>query len=548
MLKKAWNRGKVIKNKLLLLIGLSLFISMAHSTEAEIQATLEKPQLIVTETITQSATVAPQAKSITEKPKIVKPTTTKQAQLKKEVSPEVKRTNYLSFNFQDVDLRTLLQIIAKNSGKNFVISDAVKGNMSLSLKEVTWEKALSVVLRANGLDSRTEDNVIIIAPVEELAANDVKRLQAQQQLSSLSPPVSDIIHLRYANANDLVNVLKGQGNTLLSANGQIGADTRTNAIWVRDTEENLGKIKKFVNQLDITAQQVLIEARIVSIDTDYAEELGIRWGISNSKNLSGTLEGANELRKGTSLANTPLSERLNFNIPATTDVFGATPASMGLALLHINKSYLDLELSALEGEQHGEIISNPRVITSNLQKALIQTGEEIPYQEATSSGATNVSFKKAVLSLEIVPQITSDKNIILNLKVTQNKRGTNTQTGEGAPQVPAIDTQEVQSSVQLKDGETIVIGGVYKQTQNNNVERIPFLGSLPIVGGLFRHTHKDVSRSELLLFVTPKIITQANIAQLTSKEERFNKLSLDLNRDLGTKKEAEGNNKDGNKV
>lgn len=437
--------------------------------------------------------------------------------------------NSLSFDFQDVSVKTLLQIIAKNSGVNFVISDSVKGNMSLSLQKVTWQQALDVVLRANGLDSRRYNNVLIVAPIDELVQNDIKRLQAAQQVAALAPPTSTIIHLRYANANDLAAVIKGQQSTLLSPNGQIGVDPRMNVIWIRDSQDNVEKVKAFINQLDVPAKQILIEARIVSIDTKYAKELGVRWGISNMRNLSGTLEGANAIRSGTAMTDVPVNQRLNFNMPAqASGVFGAQPASLGLALVHLGPGYLDLELSALEGEQHGQVIANPRVVTSNLQKATIETGEEIPYQEATSSGATSVTFKKAVLSLEITPQITSDNNVVLNLKVTHDKRGTDVISNGSS--IPSIDTQEVQSYVQLKDQETIVIGGVYKETKGSTVERIPFLSSLPLIGGMFKYQHEEVSRNELLIFVTPKLVTPSTIGVMSANEQKANRLSLEVDK------------------
>lgn len=441
------------------------------------------------------------------------------------VSPNTK--SGLSFDFQDVSIKTLLQIIAKNSGINFVISDSVKGSMSLSLQKVTWQQALDVVMRANGLDSRRYNNVMIVAPIDELVQNDIKRLQAEQQVSSLALPTSTIIHLRYANANDLAAVIKGQQSTLLSANGQVGVDPRTNVIWIRDSQDNIDKVKAFIQQLDIPAKQILIEARIVSIDTAYAKELGVRWGVSNMRNLTGTLEGASEIRNGTSMTAVPVNQRLSFNMPAQS-VFGAQPASMGLALVHLGPGYLDLELSALEGEQHGQVIANPRVVTSNLQKATIETGQEIPYQEATSSGATSITFKKAVLSLEITPQITSDNNVVLDLKVTQDKQAAG--IINNGTTIPTIDTQAVQSYVQLKDQETIVIGGVYKETKNSTMQRIPFLSSLPLIGGMFKYQHEDVSRNELLIFITPKLVTPSTIGVMSDNEQKANRLSLNVNK------------------
>ncbi len=426
----------------------------------------------------------------------------------------------LAFNFQDVSIKTLLQIIAKNSGINFIISDSVKGNMDLSLQKVSWQQALNVVLRANGLDSRQVDNVMIIAPIEELAANDIKRLTAKQQMANLTPPDSVIIHLHFANAIDLAAVIKGQDSSLLSTTGQIGVDPRTNVIWIRDNAENVTKVKQFIQQLDIPAKQILIEARIVSVDTAFAKNLGVRY-ISTSSNLT----GASANTASTTAPAVALG--LNFNAPSV-GVFGATAGSYGLALGSVGGTDLDLELSALEGEQHGEVIANPRIVTSNLQTALIETGQEIPYQEATSSGATSVTFKKAVLSLQITPQITSNNNVVLKLKITQDKAGAPVITSTGS--IPSIDTQEVDSYVQLKDRQTIVIGGVYQQTSNKTITRIPFLSDIPWLGALFQYKGLDSNRRELLIFITPTLVNSETIGQLSMDEHAKNQLGLSINK------------------
>lgn len=432
-------------------------------------------------------------------------------------------SNDLSFNFQSINTRALVQLIAKNSGLNVVISDAVKGDMSLYLQHVTWQQALEIVLKANGLAKRQYGNILLIGPIQDIATNEAKQLQAELQLADLAPLSSMIVHLKYANAADLALVIKGAQSSLLSTRGQIGVDARTNSIWLRDSKTHLNQVVAFIRKLDIPARQVLIEVRIVSVDTEYSKELGVRFGWSVPNNQSGTLAGANEMANGTSVSEVPIPERLNFNVPAA-NIFGQPAGSIGLALMRVGNNFLDLELSALEGERRAEVISNPRVITSNQQKASIQTGEEIPYQEATSSGATSIVFKKAVLSLEITPQITPDNHIILDLGVTQNKRGTNTQTG--TTQVPSIDTQEVHSHVFLNNSETVVVGGVYKINKLNHVERIPLLGTLPYVGNLF--THKSISnvRNELLVFITPKIIEQNRCAHTMTKDEmQMNRLS-----------------------
>jgi type IV pilus assembly protein PilQ len=426
----------------------------------------------------------------------------------------------LSFNFQNIEVRSLLQLIAKSSGFNFIISDLIKGNVTLNLKNVTWQQALSVILKTQGLTSRQVGNVIYVSTIEDITSNEAKLLQSADSMSNIQPLKSSFVSLRYATAKDIADMLKGATGNLLSTRGQVSIDSRTNSLIIRDTSENLRAILPEIRKLDVPAKQVLIEARIVNIDITYEEQIGVRFGTSNTRSLSGTLAGANQLAQGTSVANvTGLSQavgavpvqRLNFNVPASALFDGQTPGSIGLALAHLGKVYLDLELSALEGEAHAKIIASPRVVTSNQQKATIETGEEIPYQESSSSGATTVAFKKAVLSLEITPQITSNNKIVLNLKATQDKRGANTAVGAtsaGTPiNIPAIDTQAVQSSVLLNDNETIVVGGVYREIKTNNWDRIPFFGTLPIVGNFFSYKAVRNEKRELLIFITPKIIT-----------------------------------------
>jgi type IV pilus assembly protein PilQ len=422
----------------------------------------------------------------------------------------------LSFDFVDIEIRLLLQLIANSSGLNFIISDSVKGNITLSLRDVTWERALGIILKSRGLASRKIGNVILISTIEEITSNESKQLQSEETISNLAPLISKIIHLKYANATDIATLLKGAQGQLLTARGQVAIDTHTNSIILLDTSSNLIVLEREIRQLDIPAKQVLIEARIVNIDVNFEKQLGARFGITKPNWLSGNFFGANSLAQGAKPADVATpggtidpTQRLNFNTPAS-QLFGASPGSIGIAVAKVGGVLLDLELSALEGEDHLEIISSPRVMTSNQQKALIQTGEEIPYQEATSSGATSVTFKNAVLSLEITPQITPNNKIILALKATQDTRGLNTvltnNTGGPSSSVPAINTQEVQSNIILNNNETVVLGGVYKQTKEHTYERIPFLGTLPVVGALFRHVADHNEKTELLVFITPKII------------------------------------------
>jgi type IV pilus assembly protein PilQ len=418
----------------------------------------------------------------------------------------------LSFYFQNIEVRSLLQLIAKSSGLNFIISDVVKGNVTLNLKNVTWQQALAVIMKTQGLASRQVGNVIYISTIEEITTNETKLLQSEDTIANILPLQSVMVALKYATAKDISDVLKGAGSNLLSSRGQVAVDSRTNSLIIRDTQANLRAILPEIKKLDVPAKQVLIEARIVNIDILYEEQLGVRFGTSNTRSLSGSLAGANQLAQGINVNSvTPYTDRLNFNVPATALFDNATPGSIGLALAHLGNIYLDLELSALEGERHAKVIARPRVVTSNQQKAMIQTGEEIPYQESSSSGATSVSFKKAVLSLEIVPQITPDNKIVLSLKATQDSRGTNTAIGaaaDGTPiNIPAINTQEVQSNVLLNDNETIVIGGVYREVKINTWDRIPFFGTLPIVGNFFSSKGISNEKHELLIFITPKIIT-----------------------------------------
>ncbi|MDR3491234.1 MAG: type IV pilus secretin PilQ [Gammaproteobacteria bacterium] len=422
----------------------------------------------------------------------------------------------LSFYFQDIEIKTLLQLIAKSSGLNFVIGETVKGNTTLNLKNVSWEEALNIVMQSNGLAARRVDNVMLISTVEDLTTNESKKLQSEETLSNLSPLTQTILQLKYTNATDMAALLKGTQSNLLSSRGQVGIDTHTNSLLIRDIKKNVADVTKAIRKLDVPARQVLIEARIVNLDVDFERELGARFGITNPQHLTGTFTGANSLAQGTTMPNvaTPAgiidpTQRLNFNNAAST-IFGTNPGSLGIAVAKVAGVYLDMELSALEGEDHLEVISSPRVMTSNQQKAVIQTGEEIPYQESTSSGATSVSFKNAVLSLEITPQITPDNKIILNVKATQDTRGANTVISGGggttSTSIPSINTQAVQSNVILNNNETIVLGGVYKQTKQKTTEKIPYLSSIPVLGYLFKHTSDHDIKTELLVFITPKII------------------------------------------
>ncbi len=440
----------------------------------------------------------------------------------------------ISFYFQNIAIKSLLQLIAKNSGLNFIISDNVKGDTTLNLKNVTWHQALDIILHSNGLASRQIGTALFISTLEDIAQKQAKEYEAEENAANMAPLATAYISLNYSDAEVIAKVLKSSEGSLLTTRGNVTINVPDNSIIVRDVRRNVAEIKKFILKMDVPARQVSIEARIVNFDTTYEAQLGVRFGLSNTRSLSGTLVGASQLANGVSVSSiSPVDERLNFNVPASILSTQTVPASIGLALARLGPVLLDLELSALEEDGHIEIISKPRVVTANQQKAMIQTGEEIPYQNSTSSGATATEFKKAVLSLEIIPQITPDDKIILRLKATQDSRGeqllvaqgsstssTSASTSSGStansvsintPAVygpPTINTQEVQSYVVLNDNETVVIGGIYKLSKQNTYDRVPFFGSLPLIGPLFRHRGIKNEKTELLIFLTPRIIKQ----------------------------------------
>jgi len=405
----------------------------------------------------------------------------------------------LSLNFQDIPVRSVLQLLADFTGLNLVASDAVQGSVTLHLNNVPWDQALDIILRTRGLAKRQYGNVILVAPAKDIAAYEKQELASNKEIQELAPLHSELVQINYATAEDIASLLKDKNNSLLSKRGNVSVDRRTNTLWVQDTSENLKQIRSLVKRLDIPVKQVLIEARIVNVDKSFERDLGVKFGLSRKDHLSGTLDGANEIAKGSPISNVPVDNRLNFNLPV--DKPGA--GSIGLALVNIGGGFLlDLELSALESEGGGEIISSPRLLTSNQKQAVIEAGKEIPYQEATSSGATSVVFKKAVLKLLVTPQITPDNKIFLKLAVNQDKKN----KSEEVLNVPVIDTNHIETSVLVNNGDTIVLGGIYERTKNDKVERIPFFGSLPVIGYLFRNTYVERKQSELLIFITPRIV------------------------------------------
>ncbi|NDW22872.1 type IV pilus secretin PilQ [Alteromonas hispanica] len=408
----------------------------------------------------------------------------------------------ISLDFQDVPVRQVLQIIAQVNGFNLVTTDSVTGNVTISLSGVPWDQALDMIMRVKGLDKRLEGNILLIAPAEELSARETQALQSRQQVADLAPLQTVDIAINYAKAAELAAILKSTEGGILSDRGGVTVDERTNTLLIRDTLESIDEARKTIEVLDIPVKQVLIESRMVTVLDNVDEQLGVRWGFSDRQDdngVSGSLEGADTIAGG--IAPT-INDRLNVNLPVSS---AAGTIGFQIASL-IDGTILDLELSALESENKGEIIASPRITVANQHEAYIEQGTEIPFVQATSSGATAVEFKKAVLSLKVTPHITPDNRIILDLVVTQDTRGETVSTSTG--DAVAIDTQEIQTQVLVENGETIVLGGIFQQTSNDGVNKVPLFGDLPVLGALFRNTTTLQQKRELLIFVTPKIVTE----------------------------------------
>lgn len=425
----------------------------------------------------------------------------------------------LSLNFQNIEVRAVLQLLADFAGMNLVTSDSVAGTVTLRLKNVPWDQALDIILRTKGLGMREMGNVILVAPAEEIASREKQDLESKQQIQELEALRSELVQINYAKAADIAKLLKVTENSMLSARGSITVDDRTNTLLIKDTIAKLNEIRNLVGELDIPIRQVLIESRIVIANSDFSRELGVRVGgtaIRRNGNdgviaASGSAEGTNTIvnsainNLGTTGSAFPvttpaLSDRLSVNLPTTV-------ASAGrIALGILGSDYLlDLELSAMQAEGQGEVVSSPRVITANQKEAVIEQGVEVPYLQASSSGATNVAFKKAVLSLTVTPQITPDSRVIMDLRVSKDSVGERF----GPNQIPSINTREVTTQVLVDNGETVVLGGVYEQTKISSKSKVPFLGDLPFIGALFRSKNDTNDKEELLIFITPKILKES---------------------------------------
>jgi type IV pilus assembly protein PilQ len=430
----------------------------------------------------------------------------------------------LTLNFQDIEVRAVLQLLAEVSGLNVVVSDSVAGSVTLRLDNVPWDQALDIILATKGLDMRQVGNVMLVAPAPEIAARERAELAAKQDIQQLAPLRSEFLQVNYAKATDLATLLRGgQGaeSSLLSERGSVSVDERTNTLLVYDTAERISDVRRLVAALDIPVRQVLIESRIVVANDDFSRELGVRMGATYvNENGDGIISVTGSGQGNDTIINSAndninntgspfpvtlptLDNRYNVNLPV-----GDAAGRIGLAIL--GSDYLvDLELSAAQAEGRGEIVSSPRVITANQKEASIEQGVEIPFQESSASGATATQFKQAVLSLTVTPQITPDDRIILDLEVTQDTVGEFVPSGTGGL-VPSIDTRRIMTQVLVNDGETVVLGGIFETERRDEETKVPLLGDIPGLGRLFKRTNSVSNKRELLIFVTPKILREGS--------------------------------------
>jgi len=448
-------------------------------------------------------------------------------------NPQGYRGEKLSFEFQDVEVRAALQAVADISGLNIIASDSVTGSLTLRLKDVPWDQALDVILTAKGLDQRRNGSVVWIAPKEELLTKEKLELEQRAQIAELEPLRSEIFQLNYQKAESFRNVFgldaggatsaadAGGRNRLLSRRGSAIIDPRTNQLFVTDIASKIEDIRKLIQKTDVASKQVLIEARLVEANDGFSRNLGAKlgfndlrtqrggdsgWQVSGNERVAigGNLAGVGQVT-GQTPANSSIDNTTMVNLPAAG--LGGIPASSLAFSLFSSAAnrFLNLELSALEADGKGKIISSPRVVTEDKQIAVIEQGVELPYEQATSSGATSISFKKANLRLEVTPQITPDGNVVLEVDVNKDSKGEETRAGF------AINTQHVKTKVMVENGGTVVLGGIYQQTERNNVTKVPLLGDVPLLGYLFKTSGREHSKTELLVFITPKIVNE-NVA------------------------------------
>ncbi|MCW4440153.1 type IV pilus secretin PilQ [Vibrio splendidus] len=428
----------------------------------------------------------------------------------KEKSVLEKEGKLISINFQDIPVRNVLQLIADYNDFNLVVSDSVAGNLTLRLDGVPWQQVLDIILQVKGLDKRVDGNVILVAPKAELDLREQQALEKSRLEEELGELKSEIIKINFAKATDIADMIGGEGAvSMLSDRGSITIDERTNSLLIRELAENIAVIRGIIESLDIPVKQVQIEARIVTVTEGNLDELGVRWGVSSTNGsfkVGGSIEGNHPSQitpYDDNGGNSAIDDFLNVNLGATSP--NASSIAFQVAKLG-SDTLLDLELSALQQESKAEIISSPRLITTNKKPAYIEQGTEIPYLESSSSGATSVAFKKAVLSLKVTPQITPDNRLVLDLSVTQDRPGQVVKTGTG--EAVAIDTQRIGTQVLVNNGETVVLGGIFQHSVSSTVDKVPLLGDLPVLGALFRRSYENVGKSELLIFVTPKVVIQ----------------------------------------
>lgn len=432
----------------------------------------------------------------------------------------------LSLNFQNIDVRSVLQVIADFTGFNIITSDTVTGNLTLRLKDVPWDQALDIIMQAKGLSMRKTGNVIWVAPSEEVAAKEKLLLEASQQIEDLEPMRTEVFTLKYQKADALKNLISDPKQKILSKRGSAVVDVRTNTVFVQDTAKHLEEVQQIINKIDIPVRQVMIESRLVIADERFGKSLGARFGVAqrgtggqNVTSVGGTIgnkftsasdDGRLTMGNhvGTQMTATGNDSLLALSSDGEPDLNANLPVAgafgnFAFTLFRLPAGFLlNLELSALETDKRGKVVSSPRVTTANQQKAIIEQGTEIPYQQATSSGATSVAFKKASLSLEVTPQITPDEKIIMDLEVKKDR------VGQVFVGIPSIDTQRVQTQVLVDNGETAVLGGIYEQTERNDVDKVPLFGDLPVVGNLFKRRIKQNDKTELLIFITPKVMDE----------------------------------------
>jgi type IV pilus assembly protein PilQ len=436
-------------------------------------------------------------------------------QEKKQLQKRVYSGERLSLNFQDIEVRSVLQLLADFTGKNMVVSDTVAGRITLRLKNVPWDQALDIILKTKGLSLRENDNVILVAPTEEIAAREKLELESTKQVQDLTPLRSDLIRMNFAKAADIAAILKATENKLLSDRGNVTVDERTNTLLVQDIPTKLEEIRELVQRLDIPMRQVMIESRVVIANNDFTRDLGVRFGaMSRTRNptdgdsfykVGGALpdSGFNTGEEDNGGDTTGLLDGLMVNLPKVTGA--GRGGSLGMLIGVVGSYIVGLELTAMQQEGKGELVSMPKVITADQSKAVIKQGIEVPYQSATSSGATSVSFKEAVLKLEVTPQITPDDRIVMNLTITKDRPDFTRQVLG----TPPLEKREIQTNVLVNNGETVVLGGILEDEKAQNQEKIPVLGDIPYVGFLFKQELNKNLSSELLFFITPRILKES---------------------------------------